>query len=167
MSIKTAFNKGAKDYDAPRKQLIPCFDDFYGTALQLIDRDMDSKISVLDLGAGTGLFSYLVSQILPNAEFTLYDLSENMLSEARTRFSNLDLNLRYFVKNYSSEPISGKYDLIISALSIHHLVDFEKKNLFQKIFDSLRTNERRQNVYFGESTELHERSRVFKRKQLV
>ncbi len=97
----------AISHDAPRKQLISCFDDFYGTALQLIDRDMDSKISVLDLGAGTGLFSYLVSQILPNAEFTLYDLSENMLSEARTRFSNLNINLRYFVKNYSFVVYSG------------------------------------------------------------
>ncbi|MGN7412821.1 hypothetical protein [Paenibacillus sp. SAF-068] len=34
-SVKQLFDKVAQNYDVQRKQLIPCFDDFYGMALDL------------------------------------------------------------------------------------------------------------------------------------
>ena len=140
MSIKKAFDQGAKDYDSARKQLIPCFDDFYGTALDLISFPKTDKIKVLDLGAGTGLFSSLVSQCYPNAEFVLYDLSSAMLEEAKKRFENEETNVSYIVKDYSSKEIEGSYDLIISALSIHHLTGLDKERLFNKIYAHLNKN---------------------------
>lgn len=140
MSIKQAFDNGAKNYDLARKQLIPCFDDFYGTALEIITFQPTTSIKVLDLGAGTGLFSSLVAQLFPNAEFTLYDISYKMLEEAENRFSNIDVKVNYAVKDYSNEPIDGTFDLIISALSIHHLTDSEKETLFQNLFVSLNNN---------------------------
>jgi len=140
MGIKQAFDNGAKDYDLARKQLIPCFDDFYGTALELIMFHPTETIKVLDLGAGTGLFTSLVSKFLPNSEFTLYDISEKMLEKARARFQSFDLKIDYVVKDYSSEPIDGKFDLIISALSIHHLTDAEKERLFNSLYSSLNNN---------------------------
>jgi len=140
LSIKGAFDKGAKEYDSARKQLIPCFDEFYGAALDLITLLKTDDFKVLDLGAGTGLVTSLISQHYPRAEFTLYDLSNTMLEEARMRFLNCNTKVEYVAKDYSSEPINGQYDLIISALSIHHLTDAEKEALFQKIFLSLNNN---------------------------
>jgi len=123
MKLKEGFDKGAKEYDSARKQLIPCFDEFYGIALDVIPFQEKECIKVLDLGAGTGLFSYLVSQRYPKAEFVLCDLSDAMLEEAKSRFSSCKSKVKYVNKDYSAEPIEGKYDLIISALSIHHLTD--------------------------------------------
>ncbi len=140
MSIKQAFNKDAKDYDSARKQLIPCFDDFYGTALDLIPFDRADHIKVLDLGAGTGLFSCLVSERYAKAEFTLIDISDKMLEEAKKRFADAQLTVAYVVSDYSNATIEGSYDLIVSALSIHHLSDSEKEKLFHKIFLNLRNN---------------------------
>lgn len=140
MSIKNAFDAAAQDYDSKRKQLIPCFDDFYGTALELIPFETKDRINVLDLGAGTGLFSSLVAQLYPYAEFILYDLSDKMLEQAKRRFSNSDVNVDYVIKDYSNEPIENKFDLIISALSIHHLSDGEKETLFSRVFSSLKAN---------------------------
>ena len=137
MSIEGTFDKGAKEYDSAREQLIPCFDEFYGVALELITSLKLNNIKVLDLGAGTGLFASLVYQRYPNAEFTLYDLSIPMLEEARKRFLNCSIKAEYIAKDYSAEPIDGKYDLVISALSIHHLASAEKNRLFKKIFSSL------------------------------
>lgn len=140
MKIKEGFDKGAKEYDSARKQLIPCFDEFYGIALDVLPFQEKESIKVLDLGAGTGLFSYLVSQRYPKAEFVLCDLSEAMLEEAKGRFSSFESKVEYVAKDYSAEPIDGKYDLIISALSIHHLTDLEKQALFNKVFVSLNEN---------------------------
>lgn len=140
MQLKQVFNKGANDYDSARKQLIPCFDDFYGTALDIITFHHEDNIRVLDLGAGTGLFSILVSERYPNAEFTLLDISDLMLEEAKKRFSNTKTIIDYVIYDYSKDLINSKFDLIISALSIHHLTDIEKKYLFKNIFHCLNNN---------------------------
>ena len=140
MSIKKGFDQGAKEYDLARKHLIPCFDDFYAAALELVPFIQTDKIKVLDLGAGTGLFALLVAERYPNAQLTLYDLSSAMLEEAKTRFANQDTEVDYVAIDYADNAIKGKYDLIISALSIHHLTGVEKENLFKKIYASLNDN---------------------------
>ncbi|MEZ5581459.1 MAG: class I SAM-dependent methyltransferase [Candidatus Competibacteraceae bacterium] len=118
---------------------MPCFDRFYGTALDLISTLKTDEIKVLDLGAGTGIFAFLVSQRYPNAEFTLCDISNAMLNEAKNRFKNSRTKVEYLVKDYSAEPIVGRYDLIISALSIHHLSGAEEA-LFERLFLNLNKN---------------------------
>ncbi len=137
MSVESAFDKGAMDYDSARKQLIPCFDSFYGTALDLVENLKKDRLKVLDLGAGTGLFSYLVAQRYPNASFTLCDISTEMLNEARSRFDGTDIQIEYLTKDYSAEPLVGQYDAIISALSVHHLDDQEKESLFKRLYQNL------------------------------
>ncbi|MDC7233793.1 MAG: class I SAM-dependent methyltransferase [Spirochaetales bacterium] len=137
MSIESLFDDCALDYDSERKILVPCFEDFYGTALEQIPFGKDASLKVLDLGAGTGLFSSMVSALYPHAELTLYDISQGMLHEARKRFENNKKSVHFVVKDYSESPIEGKFDLIISALSIHHLSDIGKKQLFQKIYRNL------------------------------
>lgn len=57
MSIQQAFNTAATEYDKLRRTLIPCFDDFYQTAIEVIPFDRTASLNVLDLGAGTGLYN--------------------------------------------------------------------------------------------------------------
>jgi tRNA (cmo5U34)-methyltransferase len=134
VSVKQAFDRHAKDYDSERKLLIPSFDDFYGAALALIPFQPGKRFCVLDLGAGTGRFTYLVAQRYPNAEFTLYDISDKMLAEARKRFSGSRIKVNYVVRDYSREAIKGRFDLVISALSIHHVPHAAKEDLFRRVF---------------------------------
>lgn len=136
MSIREVFNKSARSYDSSRRELIPCFDDFYGTALELLPFSSSDSFNVLDLGAGTGLFSAMVSELYPKAQITLYDLSDKMLDIAKERFSGNN-NIRFFLKDYSKEDFDGKYQVIISALSIHHLEDTDKEELFKTICNFL------------------------------
>ena len=133
MAVKDVFDRSAEDYDRHRRMLIPCFDDFYGTALDLVPFDEDRSFSVLDLGAGTGLLSEILFWVFPRADFTLCDISEKMLNKAKMRFDGTGRNVNYLVKDYAAEPIHGKYDLIISGLSIHHLADSDKKALYSRL----------------------------------
>ncbi|WP_231571248.1 class I SAM-dependent methyltransferase [Gordoniibacillus kamchatkensis] len=87
---------------------------------------------ILDLGAGTGLFSGMVLQKYPHAQLTLMDLSEKMLEGARQRFRQFD-NVHYVVGDYSSFAFSESYDIVVSSLSIHHLTHLAKQQLFATI----------------------------------
>lgn len=132
-----AFNRDAAGYDALRRGLIPCFDAFYGTALDLIDDWREIKtLRVLDLGAGTGLFASMLLTRHPDAQIHLIDASEKMLEQAR---QNLDGHpaITYAVADMVDAELGGPWDLIISALAIHHLDDAAKKQIFGGIWTAL------------------------------
>lgn len=125
------FDANADEYDRQRKQLVPCFDDFYGTAVSLVD-SRNPAPKILDLGAGTGLFSDMVLRKYPNAEITLVDLSERMLEQARRRFANRP-DVRFIAADYAEYDFAEPYCFVISSLSIHHLAHPDKRRLFSKI----------------------------------
>jgi tRNA (cmo5U34)-methyltransferase len=128
------FDITAPTYDADRAKLIPCYDAFYRRTTDLIPA---GATNILDLGAGTGLLSAFVRHWYPAAHIILADLSEPMLEKARTRFQD-DTNVSFEVTDYTTAPITGTYDAIVSALSIHHIDDTSKRSLFTKIFSALR-----------------------------
>lgn len=133
--IKEKFNENAAVYDHQRKLLIPCFDDFYSIPISIIETKNNSP-AVLDIGAGTGLFSSFIKEKYPNARITLIDLSEKMMEVSRKRFANCN-DIHYVVADYTDYKFNEKFDLIISSLSIHHLSDEEKRKLYKKMFSLL------------------------------
>jgi len=137
MSIKEIFDTGADQYDRQRRKIIPCFNAFYQTAIDLIPFNVIDSFTFLDLGAGTGLLTAFIISAFPNATVTLMDLSEKMLEKAQERFS-LNKRVNFLIWDYSHSTLPGEYDLIVSAMSIHHLSDNEKKSLYQKVFDALK-----------------------------
>src|SRR5690554_522489 len=130
--VTIKFNEVSQSYDQQRKKLIPCFDEFYHVAVALAELDNDAP-TVLDLGAGTGLFASFILDKYPNAKLTLIDLSEEMLEIAKARFQHHP-NVSYIVSDYTKFDYSDRFDLVISSLSIHHLLDEEKKELFKKVY---------------------------------
>ena len=81
---------------------------------------MPEAKKIADLGAGTGLLTKEMYMLYPDAQFTLIDISDDMLEVARRRFAGLD-----------------GCDIICSALSIHHLTDELKRQLYRTIFEAL------------------------------
>jgi len=137
MDIQELFDVGADQYDRQRRMVIPCFNDFYQTTIDLIPFSSSDSFRFLDLGAGTGLLTASIISVFPNATATLMDLSEKMLEKARERFSS-NKRANFLIWDYSHSILPEEYDLIISAMSIHHLSDNEKKSLYQRVFDALK-----------------------------
>lgn len=139
MNIQEQFNAIAKNYDKQRRCFIPCFDDFYGIAVESLTLSEDEP-KILDIGAGTGLFSEMVLQKYPLAHIELIDISSEMLEVAKVRLKpypnttiiNTDIN------NMAIQ--AGKYDAVISSLAIHHLTDTDKKKLYQQVYHGLKDN---------------------------
>lgn len=138
IDVGVLFDNAAQDYDRTRRQYIPCFDDFYGAALQLLPANRDAALRVMDLGAGTGLFASLARSLLPNARFTLCDISEAMLAQAHKRFAN-DAQVDFLIADYVDGALpAGEYDVALSALSIHHTPHEKLPRVFAKIFGALK-----------------------------
>jgi tRNA (cmo5U34)-methyltransferase len=134
--IKKAFDAIATEYDSQREFVIPDLQQFYSAAVWAAESP-EPEPAILDIGAGTGLLSALLLQKFPGAEMTLLDISENMLEIARQRFAYRK-NITYIMSDYSQGIPPGPYDLVCSALSIHHLTPEDKQSLFRKIFSVLK-----------------------------
>lgn len=133
--VVDAFNKASNDYDKYRKQAIPNMEIYYNTVVNLTKNYLNPKI--LDLGAGTGILTELLYKQHPNADITLVDLSTEMLNIAKKKFA--DKNFKYIEADYLTYDFEEKYDIIVSSLSIHHLTDEEKKLLYNRIYDFLKS----------------------------
>lgn len=136
MDIQTQFNIIAEEYDRNRRKFIPCFDDFYDSTTRFITSNISEPKRILDLGAGTGLLSYFWYRSFPNSEYMLIDIADEMLNIARKRFEGAE-NVSYQSLDYSKALPDTDFDVIISALSIHHLEDEDKAELFKRIYDKL------------------------------
>lgn len=137
MNIQEQFNLVAKEYDENRRKFIPCFDDYYAASTNFVAKTLDFEPKhIFDLGSGTGLLPSFWFKYFPNAEYVLCDIAQEMLEVAKKRFDGIP-NVKYEVLDYSKNLPSGKADLIISALSIHHLEHEAKKSLFKNIRSDL------------------------------
>ena len=58
---------------------------------------------------------------------------------AKERFSNQP-NVKYIIGDYTKYDFSERYDIVASALSIHHLEDKSKKELYKNIYSILLEN---------------------------
>jgi tRNA (cmo5U34)-methyltransferase len=86
---------------------------------------------VLELGTGTGVTSRRVLERHPGAELTGVDSSEHMLAVADLPGADLRL------QDLREELPEGPFDLVFSALAIHHLDGPGKADLFARVAAAL------------------------------
>ncbi len=89
----------------------------------------------LELGPGPGTWTELFVQLKPTASFDLVDISTEMLSLARRRFSQFN-NINYWEVDFMDFAAEKKYDLFFSSRALEYLTDKEKA--VEKIMSLLR-----------------------------
>jgi tRNA (cmo5U34)-methyltransferase len=89
---------------------------------------------VLELGTGTGETALRVRARHPGAGWIGIDSSEAMLARARERLPDADLR----PQRLEDELPPGSFDLVVSALAVHHLDGAGKRDLFSRVARVLR-----------------------------
>jgi tRNA (cmo5U34)-methyltransferase len=87
---------------------------------------------ILDLGVGTGETAARVLELHPEAQVTLVDEQPGMLAEARDRLPNHRVGAVVQGDLLADLP-EGPFDLVVSALAVHHLDRAGKRSLFARL----------------------------------
>ncbi len=135
--IQRKFNEISSIYNEQRRKFIPCFDDFYRVPVSIASVGTETP-DVLDVGAGTGLLSAFLMDKYPKALYTLIDLSEKMMKMSMARFKGRQ-NVEFIIDDYTTHEFTKKYDMVVSALSIHHLENNEKERFYGKCYTLLKS----------------------------
>jgi tRNA (cmo5U34)-methyltransferase len=85
--------------------------------------------AILELGTGTGETAKRVLAQHPGATLVGIDASEGMLAVAREELPEAELR----VQRLQGPLPAGPFDLVFSALVVHHLDANEKRDLFRRI----------------------------------
>jgi len=109
------FKEKAKDWDV--NDTIKQLSSGVGESL-LKNIDLNHDMQVMDFGAGTGL---ITSQIARHVkQVTAVDVSPAMLEQLADKLSTFD-NINILCQNILKEPLNIQFDLIVSAMAIHHI----------------------------------------------
>jgi tRNA (cmo5U34)-methyltransferase len=91
--------------------------------------------SILELGTGTGETSRRVLDAHPDARLHGIDASADMLAVAREVLGGRDVTLE--VGRLEDGLPQGRFDLVVSALAVHHLDGAGKAELFTRVAELL------------------------------
>jgi len=85
--------------------------------------DLKADMQVMDFGAGTGL---ICSHIAPHVEkIVAADISPSMLEKLKEK-PELRGKVETVCQDILEKPLANKFDLIISAMAMHHVQDTDK-----------------------------------------
>ncbi len=139
--MSTFFNIRAAGYDDHMREDIfseATFAQFYQALSSPIEQT-NASLNILDLGCGTGLEIEALFLRAPNAKITGIDLSKNMLERLRTRHMTRMSQITLVADSYLTMPFGTQaYDHVISAMTVHHLLQDVKRQLYLKIHAALK-----------------------------
>lgn len=115
--------------DAIRAE-VPRYDELQA---QTIDAVPFPPRGVLELGIGTGETTRRLLERHPGAEITGLDASPEMVFRAR----ELEIDVR--LARIEDPLPDGPWDLVVSVLTVHHLDDAGKRDLFRRVREQSRS----------------------------
>jgi len=116
------FEEKAKDWDV--NEMVQQLSSAVGECI-VTNLELTPQMHVMDFGAGTGL---IASQVAPRVKkITAVDVSQAMLDQLLKKLnSDNNNNIDILCQNILNEPTGENYDLIVSAMAMHHVEDTDK-----------------------------------------
>ena len=121
--------------------VVPSRDEQARLICDLIPASPDEHFMGVDIGCGEGLLSKAILERYPDAQMTLLDGSDSMLTRAAENLGEYayQIDLRQFDlhENEWLEALPRRFRCIVSSLAIHHLDDNGKQDLYRNLFEHL------------------------------
>jgi tRNA (cmo5U34)-methyltransferase len=130
--MRREFDREASGYDRTARASMPGYSDLHRTLIWGIPFVATRSFRVLELGVGTGTLTAQVLEEFPHAVLTGIDLSPRMISRARSKLRPFRSRVDLIAGDLGAFD-EDRYDVVVSALAIHHLPDVEKWRLFRRV----------------------------------
>lgn len=114
------FQEKAQDWDV--NDMVKGLSTGIGSAI-LDNVTLDESMRVMDFGAGTGLITAQVADKV--GKVTAVDVSEAMLEKLAAK-DELRGKVEIVCQNIIEQPLGTEFDLIVSAMAMHHVEDTDK-----------------------------------------
>ena len=124
------FNAKAVDWDSG--EMVQMLSSSIGGAI-IEQLSLHDSMHVMDFGAGTGLISSHIAPLVNN--ITAVDISPAMLNRLAAK-PELQGKVETVCQNIIDEPLNREFDLIVSAMAVHHVED--TKMLLQRFSEHLK-----------------------------
>src|SRR3989338_9810435 len=159
--MKSYFSKIIDDYDTVADAVVMKNDELHTCLANVLPFEKDKKISVLDLGSGTGHGMSLILERFQNAKVTGIDFSKKMIQISTEKLKPFGERVKLIDQDFRDSIFSESYNTMVSAIAIHNITHQQKEFLFQKIFNALKDGGIFVNADFieGESKDIHEHYR--------
>lgn len=137
--VEQFYDQLSSSYSELISKCVPRYHEMLDNMFLYLPEDFKPK-RILDLGCGTGNLTQKITEHFPEAEIDALDLSEDILTESRKRFSKIP-NIRYIQANFKNMHLPpGSYDLVMSSIAIHHIEDPYKIKLYKEVYQALSKN---------------------------
>ena len=134
---KQFFDSMVDEYNHAIELCVPRYDEMLWAIMFYLPSDW-KPINILELGCGSGNLSTLIMKTFPHAHLSLIDQSEKFLNSCQLRLRKYK-TIQYIRGDFSKMKFaSHSFDLVVSSIAIHHLIDKEKVGLFTNIHQWLR-----------------------------
>ncbi len=131
-----------RTYDIDMDVMHPLRHKMIEIVLDILPFNQEAALEVMDLGAGTGIFSARVLERFPNSKVTAIDGAEAMVDIAADRLGPLADRLDWVIADFRQLPAetlsANSYDLVISSYALHHLNVDEKLALLKQVVCALK-----------------------------
>jgi len=135
-ALRAEFDREAPGYDRTAKASMPGYSALHRTLVWGIPFLPTRAFRVLELGVGTGTLMAAMLRAFPHAEFVGLDVSPRMIAAAHRRLHEFRDRVELLAGRLE-DGWDGRFDVVVSALAIHHLEDREKWGLFRRVHRSL------------------------------
>lgn len=135
--VKEQFEAEYETYDKEVRDVLPYYEEMHRKVIECIDFDKNKELNILDLGIGTGETALGLLRKFPKSRLIGVDLSPKMFGVAKNRLKKFSKQVKLVESDMIEFEPSQKYDICVAVLSVHHLNQKEKQQLFVKIFNSL------------------------------
>lgn len=134
-SVGDFFNQLSQSYDDTIKRTIPPYQEMFEAVVGYAFLPSDAPWNILELGCGTGNLSVFISSMFPQARMTLVDLSPEMLAQAALKLEGETERLTFVEGGFMQVDLpEAAFDVVVSSVALHHLLDTEKPGMYQRIF---------------------------------
>lgn len=136
-NMKEFFNNRADSYDNHMKKNVDDYEKYYSKFGEYLYNNFKNRyIKILDLGAGTGIELKKIFKYFPESKLTALDISYEMLEKLKEKYINYNINTIKESYLYLNK-LSGRFDCIISSMTMHHYFGDKKLKIFKSIYESL------------------------------